>query len=107
MEFCHRTLSNGLAIVGEVNKSVQSAAVGPYITSPFPGSTADRRLYAVSSLGQADFLTDAVSRLTIDRGLDLHLVGWPWLHDLDAGDDAGLIEDDGTEKLAYAVWAGL
>jgi hypothetical protein len=39
--------------------------------------------------------------------MDLHLFGWPWLHDLDAGDDAGLIEDDGTPKAAYTVWSGL
>jgi hypothetical protein len=56
---------------------------------------------------QADLLADAVDRLTIGQGLDLHLVGWPWLTDLDVDDDTGLIEDDGTPKAAHATWGGL
>ena len=56
---------------------------------------------------QADFLTRLVGPLSRDAGVDLHLVGWPWLTDLDANDDTGLIEHDGTEKQAYGVWQGL
>jgi hypothetical protein len=54
--------------------------------------------------GQASFLARATGDLTRDRGVDLHLVGWAWLHDLDANDDVGLIERDGTEKESYRMW---
>ncbi|MGQ9588629.1 MAG: hypothetical protein ACUVT7_09665 [Thermoplasmata archaeon] len=57
--------------------------------------------------GQADFLADVVGRLTLEQGVELHMLAWAWLHDLDANDDVGLIEDGGTEKLAYSVWKGL
>jgi hypothetical protein len=57
--------------------------------------------------GQSDFLADAVTRLTVTQGLSLHLVGWPWLHDLDVNDDAGLLEHDGTPKIAYTTWQNL
>lgn len=57
--------------------------------------------------GQADFITEASGRLTIDQGMNLHLFGWPWLHDLDENDDTGLIQRDGTEKKAYEVWKNL
>jgi hypothetical protein len=37
-------------------------------------------------------------------GVDLHMLAWAWLHDLDAEDESGLIELDGTPKLAYDTW---
>jgi hypothetical protein len=57
--------------------------------------------------GQADFLRDLCGRLTRDRGVDLRLLGWPWLHDLDDNDSTGLIGKDGTPKLAYDVWKSI
>jgi len=56
---------------------------------------------------QSEFLTQLIGPLTRDQGVDLRLLGWPWLTDLDATDDVGLIEHDGTEKQAYQVWRGL
>lgn len=53
---------------------------------------------------QADFLTQVIGRLTKEQGMNLHLVGWAWLHDLDENDYIGLIKRDGTEKLAYKIW---
>lgn len=53
---------------------------------------------------QADFIIEATGRLTRDRGINLHLFGWPWLHDLDENDTIGLIKIDGTEKIAYTTW---
>ena len=56
--------------------------------------------------GQSDFLTEAAGRLTVKQGLELHLLGWAWLHDL--GEDyAGLIRKDGSEKLAYRTWKNI
>jgi hypothetical protein len=57
--------------------------------------------------GQADFLKDAVGRLTVDQGLDLELVGWNWLHDLGPGDTSGLAYRNGTKKLAYDVFSSI
>jgi hypothetical protein len=57
--------------------------------------------------GQADFLTQAAGRLTRSQGVNLSLLGWAWLHDLDTSDHAGLIHSDGTEKQAYQVWKTL
>lgn len=57
--------------------------------------------------GQAGFITEVSGRLTIDQGISLHLLGWPWLHDLSGGDETGLIRRDGTEKKAYGVWKEL
>jgi len=54
--------------------------------------------------GQADFITQATSRLTRDRGINLYLFGWAWLHDLNENDAVGLIKTDGTEKLGYIEW---
>jgi len=53
---------------------------------------------------QADFITQATTRLTRDRGINLLLFGWPWLHDLNESDAVGLIKFDGTEKLGYKAW---
>ncbi len=54
--------------------------------------------------GQADFLNELRGRLTKERGVELRLLGWSWLHDLDDNDHTGLIRKDGTAKLAYGVW---
>ncbi|MGB9854784.1 MAG: hypothetical protein ACPLRY_08310, partial [Candidatus Bathyarchaeales archaeon] len=56
---------------------------------------------------QADFITQVAGRLTREQGINLHLFGWAWLHDLDKNDQIGLIKRDGTEKLAYEVWKNL
>lgn len=57
--------------------------------------------------GQAEYLSDVAGRLTIEQGVELHMLAWAWLHDLDENDETGLIEHDGTEKLAYEVWKDL
>lgn len=57
--------------------------------------------------GQADFLSDVAGRLTAGEGVQLHMLGWAWLHDVDANDHTGLIKYDGTEKIAYSVWKNL
>lgn len=54
--------------------------------------------------GQADFIPELTGRLTTGRGINLRLLGWPWLTDLDANDTIGLIRRDGTEKPAYQAW---
>ena len=57
--------------------------------------------------GQADFIIQASTRLTVEQGIRLHMFGWPWLHALDDNDSVGLIKRDGTERLAYGVWKEL
>jgi Tol biopolymer transport system component len=57
--------------------------------------------------GQADFLYNVSSTLTIEQGVNLHLFGYCWLHDLDENDEAGLIEIDGTEKEGYIAWKSI
>lgn len=57
--------------------------------------------------GQAEFIMETAGRLTKDQGMNLHLFGWPWLHDLDENDDFGLITHDGREKAAYTTWKNL
>lgn len=56
--------------------------------------------------GQADFLNQLAKRLTTDQGVHVHLMGWPWLHDL-KNDSTGLITRNGKEKLAFDVWKKL
>ena len=56
---------------------------------------------------QADFLVDITGRLTRNQGINLYLLGWAWLHDLNDNDAVGLIKFDGTEKLGYTVWKNL
>lgn len=56
---------------------------------------------------QADFIEQLISRLIYNRGIDLELLGWPWLHDIDQNDAVGLIRIDGSEKLAYEKWKKL
>jgi acyl-CoA-binding protein len=57
--------------------------------------------------GQADFLSQVSVRLTREQGIDLHLLGWAWLHDLAEADFIGLIKMDGSPKLAYGVWKSI
>ena len=56
---------------------------------------------------QAEFLLNASSVLTVDRGLDLKMFGYCWLHDLDSNDSVGLISYDGVNRQAYEVWMQL
>jgi hypothetical protein len=56
---------------------------------------------------QADFIMQMAGRLTREQGIDLHLFGWAWLHDLNENDHIGLIKREGTEKLAYEAWKTL
>jgi len=53
---------------------------------------------------QADFLLNVSSHLTADQGINLHLFGYAWLHDLSEITSIGLIKSDGTEKLGYKAW---
>lgn len=53
---------------------------------------------------QSEFLHDIVTRLTIQQGMNLYLLGWTWLHDIDNNDTIGLIRYNGTEKIAYQTW---
>ncbi len=53
---------------------------------------------------QADFITQVAGRLTRGQGINLQLLGWAWLHDLDDNDCIGLIKRNGEEKLAYEAW---
>jgi hypothetical protein len=57
--------------------------------------------------GQADFITYITSRLTVDNGIDLHILGWAWLHDINKNDYTGLKKTDGSEKLAFEIWKNL
>jgi len=56
---------------------------------------------------QADFIIQATSRLTRDKGINLRFFGWPWLHDLNENDAVGLIKFNGDEKLGYNAWKKL
>ncbi|MGC8798513.1 MAG: hypothetical protein ACP5PK_07635 [candidate division WOR-3 bacterium] len=66
---------------------------------------------ALDALGgepaQADFIIQVIGRLTRDRGINLQLLGWAWLHDLNENDAVGLIKYDGTEKLGYETWKSI
>lgn len=56
---------------------------------------------------QAEFLVNVSSVLTRDRGIDLKMFGYCWLHDLDTEDSFGLISYDGVNRQAYEVWMQL
>lgn len=57
---------------------------------------------------QARFLRDATGRLTAGQGLNLQLLGWWSLYDLEADPHGtGLISRDGREKEAYQAWIEL
>ncbi|RLF40237.1 MAG: hypothetical protein DRN12_05845 [Thermoplasmata archaeon] len=53
---------------------------------------------------QAEFLYRCSSNLTVDQGIDLHLFGYCWLHDLNENDTLGLIRYGGSEKIGYQAW---
>ncbi|MBN1539105.1 MAG: tandem-95 repeat protein [Candidatus Thermoplasmatota archaeon] len=53
---------------------------------------------------QANFIRNATSRLTLDQGVDLELIGWNWLHDLGPGDLTGLISREGVPKKGLEAW---
>ena len=56
---------------------------------------------------QDSFITQLTGRLTAQQGVDLDLLGWPWLTDLTADDHTGLIRRDGTPKPAWLNWQQL
>jgi hypothetical protein len=56
---------------------------------------------------QADFIVALGGRLTAGQGIGLHLLGWPWLTDLDSTDCIGLFRRDGTAKPAWEQWKQL
>ncbi len=53
---------------------------------------------------QSAFIKNITGRLTFDQGLDLELLGWPWLHDIGPTDSTGLRYNDGTPKSALTIW---
>ncbi len=56
---------------------------------------------------QADFITQVMGRLTVEQGINLQLLGWPWLSALDEKDPVALVKRDGDQRLAYGVWVSL
>ncbi|MGB9622375.1 MAG: hypothetical protein ACPL07_00890 [Candidatus Bathyarchaeia archaeon] len=56
---------------------------------------------------QADFLAEVAGRLTKKQGINLHLLGWAWLHDLDENDHIGLLKRDGARKMVYETWESI
>ncbi len=56
---------------------------------------------------QADLISDVSGRLTAEQGVNLRLLGWPWLSALDDNDPIALVKRDGTPRLAYRAWLGL
>ena len=54
--------------------------------------------------GQVDLIENISWRLTRDRGMDLHMLGWSWLTDLPGGDQTGLRYRNGTDKLSLDAW---
>ncbi len=63
---------------------------------------------ALAALGgeqaQADFIAQLTGRLIRAQGLDLKLLGWPWLSALDRDDPVSLFRPDGTPRPALAAW---
>lgn len=57
--------------------------------------------------GQTDFLSDVSGRLMTEQDMQLHMLAWAWLLDIDSDDYIGLVKQDGNEKLAYSVWKEL
>ncbi len=54
--------------------------------------------------GQAAYIRNMTTRLTIDQGLDLELLGWAWLTDLVPTDSTGLFFRNGVRKEGFAAW---
>jgi len=57
--------------------------------------------------GQADFIRRLGGELTLKQGIDLQLLGWPWLSALDENDPVSLIKRDGTPRPALEIWKNL
>jgi len=53
------------------------------------------------------FIREVTGRLTIGQGINVQLLGWPWLSALDENDPIALVKRDGTQRLAYGVWLSL
>lgn len=51
---------------------------------------------------QSAFIRNITGRLT--EGMDLELLGWPWLHDIGLADRTGLRYNDGTPKSSLMTW---
>ncbi|MFO8110204.1 MAG: hypothetical protein R6U17_06785 [Thermoplasmata archaeon] len=56
---------------------------------------------------QAHILREVTGNLTLDHDVDLQMLTWSWLHDLNEQDDTGMIERNGTEKQIFQVWKEL
>ena len=56
---------------------------------------------------QTEFILQVTGRLTEEQGITLHLLGWPWLHDLNENDYTGLKRRNGLAKMAFEVWETL
>ncbi|MCU0799233.1 MAG: tandem-95 repeat protein [Candidatus Thermoplasmatota archaeon] len=54
--------------------------------------------------GQAAFIRNMTSRLTLEEGLDIELLGWAWLTDLTPTDSIGLMDRGGNKKEGFAAW---
>ncbi len=54
--------------------------------------------------GQVDLIENITWRLTMDRGMALHMLGWARLADLPGGDQTGLRYRNGTDKLSLDAW---
>lgn len=54
--------------------------------------------------GQAKFLENIQKRLTVGQGLNLHLMAYLWLYDMNEKDETGLVEFNGTEKKGFKTW---
>lgn len=57
--------------------------------------------------GQEMFLKEITGRLTVEQGINLRILGWPWLHDIDNSDTLGLIKRDNSEKKVFGEWKDL
>ena len=56
---------------------------------------------------QTDFLNASVGALTIGQGLELHMIAWSWLSDINDDDWIGLFKRDGSPKAAYDAWLAI
>ncbi|MFW3146831.1 MAG: tandem-95 repeat protein [Thermoplasmatota archaeon] len=54
--------------------------------------------------GQAAFISDLFTRLTVDRRIDVEFLGWSWLHDLAPEDETGLIDRNNDQRKGFEAW---
>ncbi len=54
--------------------------------------------------GQAAYIRNMTSRLTLEEGLDLELLGWAWLTDQGPTDSMGLMDMSGNRKEGFTAW---